>query len=138
MRMSEVFASIGRKQLMHLDSWLTKRRSIATKFSDVLEANAHLHAPSIRPNSKHAWHQFCIQTTSAKQFIEHMNKHDIDSRLIYPTPCHHHPVYADHPQSKEVFSTTQRLCRELVAIPVHHGLTEDEIERILEAIQSFS
>ena len=33
MRMSEVFASIGRKQLMHLDSWLTKRRSIATKFS---------------------------------------------------------------------------------------------------------
>lgn len=138
MRMSEVFASIGRKQLMHLDSWLTKRRSIATKFSDVLDANAHLHAPSIRPNSKHAWHQFCIQTTSAKQFIEHMNKHDIDSRLIYPTPCHHHPVYADHPQSKEVFSTTQRLCRELVAIPVHHGLTEDEIERILEAIQSFS
>ena len=138
MRMSEVFAAIGRKQLMHLDSWLTKRRSIATKFSDVLDANAHLHAPSIRPNSEHAWHQFCIQTTLAEQFIEHMNNHDIDSRLVYPTPCHLHPVYADHPQSEEVFSTTEHLCRELVAIPVHHGLTEDEVERILEAIQSFS
>jgi dTDP-4-amino-4,6-dideoxygalactose transaminase len=136
--MSEVFAAIGRKQLMHLDSWLTKRRSIATKFSEILESNTLLQAPSIRSNSKHAWHQFCIQATSAKEFIEHMNNHGIDSRLVYPAPCHHHPVYAGHPQSEEVFSTTQRLCRELVAIPVHHGLTEGEIERILEAIRSYS
>ncbi|MED5291335.1 MAG: DegT/DnrJ/EryC1/StrS family aminotransferase, partial [Candidatus Thermoplasmatota archaeon] len=61
-----------------------------------------------------------------------------DSRLVYPTPCHRHPVYADHPQTKEEFSTTDHLCKQLVAIPVHHGLTEDEVKRIHEAIQSYS
>jgi len=138
MRMSEVFAAIGRKQLMHLDSWVKKRGSIASKFTKMLETNSLLQAPNIRPNSNHAWHQFCIQTTSAHRFIEHLNKHDIDSRLVYPTPCHRHPVYAHHPQTNEDFSTTEDLCRRLVAIPVHHGLTEDEVGRILEAIQSFS
>lgn len=138
MRMSEVFAAIGRKQLMHLDSWLKKRRSIASTFTEILESNTLLKAPSIRPNSNHAWHQFCIQTTSAERFIEHMNNHNIDSRLVYPTPCHRHPVYADHPQTKEEFSTTDHLCKQLVAIPVHHGLTEDEVKRIHEAIQSYS
>ncbi len=138
MRMSEVFAAIGRKQLMHLDSWVKKRRSNASTFTEILESNTLLKAPSIRPNANHAWHQFCIQTTSAKQFIEHMNNHNIDSRLVYPTPCHRHPVYADHPQTKEEFSTTDHLCKQLVAIPVHHGLTEDEVKRIHEAIQSYS
>lgn len=138
MRMSEVFAAIGREQLKHLDEWLTKRRSTAATFTEILESVPALSAPSVRPDSEHAWHQYCIQTNDVDSFIEHMASQNIDARQIYPVPCHHHPVYADHPQAKERFSTTENLCQKLVAIPVHHGLTVDEINRIVDALRSYS
>ena len=138
MRMSEVFAAIGRKQLKHLDEWLAKRRSTAATFKEVLEFIPALSAPSIRPDSKHAWHQYCIQTNDVDSFIKHMASQNIDARQIYPVPCHQHPVYAGHLQAKERFATTEELCQKLVAIPVHHGLTVDEINRIVDALQSYS
>ncbi len=138
MRMSEVFAAIGRKQLAHLDLWLEKRRNRAQKFSSVLETHQTLTAPSVRPKTEHAWHQYCIQTDSPEQFIEHMGNHAIAARLIYPTPCHQHPVYSEHAQAKEMFSITENLSKHLVSIPVHHGLTEEEVVRIIEALRSYS
>ncbi|MDP6866780.1 MAG: DegT/DnrJ/EryC1/StrS family aminotransferase [Candidatus Poseidoniaceae archaeon] len=138
MRMSEVFAAIGRKQLAHLDMWLENRRKNAQRFSSILETHQALTAPSIRPNTKHAWHQYCIQTDSPEQFIEHMESHAIAARLVYPTPCHQHPVYSEHAQAKATFSITENLSKQLVSIPVHHGLTEEEVIRIFEALRSYS
>ena len=137
LRMSEVFAAIGRKQLVHLDAWLEKRRSHATTFTQVVDANSNLRSPAARPESNHAWHQFCIQTDNAERLVEHMNALQIDARLIYPTPCHMHPVYANHPQANETFSVTEALCRQLVSIPVHHGLTDEESARIVKAIETY-
>jgi perosamine synthetase len=138
MRMSEVFAAIGRKQLLHLDAWLEKRRSFAQTFATILDENQHLGCPRIRPQSEHAWHQFCIKTSNVEKFIEHMDGFNIACRLIYPTPCHLHPVYSDHPQSKEAFTITELLSKELVSIPVHHGLTNEEVVRICEALRTYS
>ena len=138
MRMSEVFAAIGRVQLEHLDDWLNNRRSNAAMLSSVIATNPKLDAPQVRPDSEHAWHQYCIQTNDVDSFIGHMASHNIDARQIYPVPCHKHPVYANHPQAKERFSTTEKLCQKLVAIPVHHGLTIDELNRIVDALRSYS
>ena len=138
MRMSEVFAAIGRKQLAELDSWLEVRRTNALRLTQTLANHPTLHAPLIRPNSKHAWHQYCIQTDTAEQFIDHMEKHDIAARLIYPTPCHQHPVYSGHHQHSTKFPVTERLSKQLVSIPVHHGLAEDEMIRIIEALQQYT
>ena len=137
MRMSEVFAAIGRIQLKHLDGWLAKRRSIASRFTAVLESNPKLKSPAIRPFSKHAWHQYCIQTEDIHSLIQHMEKFEIDARQIYPVPCHQHPVYADHAQANEHFSVTEILSNQLVSIPVHHGLIESEIERIVHALETY-
>ena len=138
MRMSEVFAAIGRKQLENLDEWLVLRRKNAQRFTSALENHPSLSAPSIRPNSEHAWHQYCIQTKSVEKFMKHMESHDIAARIIYPTPCHKHPVYSSHEQASASFTITENLSKELVSIPVHHGLTEKEVLRIIEALQCYT
>ena len=137
MRMSEVFAAIGRVQLNHLDDWLTRRRSNAAMLSETVGSHPTLHAPQVRPDSQHAWHQYCLQTENVEAFLQHMASYDIDARRIYPVPCHQHPVYKDHQQANDEFSVTSQLSEQLVSIPVHHGLTDDELERIVEAINSY-
>ena len=137
MRMSEVFAAIGRVQLKHLDDWLARRRSNAAILSETIGSHQKLHAPQVRPDSEHAWHQYCLQTEDVGAFLQHMATNDIDARRIYPVPCHQHAVYNDHQQANDEFSVTSLLSEQLVSIPVHHGLTDIELERIVEAINSY-
>ena len=137
MRMSEVFAAIGRVQLKHLDDWLARRRSNAAMLSETIGSHPKLHAPQVRPDSQHAWHQYCLQTENVDAFLQHMAAHDIDARMIYPVPCHQHPVYKDHQQANDEFSITSQLSEQLVSIPVHHGLNDVELERIVEAINNY-
>ena len=66
-----------------------------------------------------------------------MSHHDIDARQIYPVPCHQHPVYNEHRQAGGEFPITSRLSKQLVSIPVHHGLTEVELDRIVKALISY-
>ena len=91
MRMSEVFAAIGRVQLKHLDDWLARRRSNAALLSETIGSHPKLQAPQVRPDSQHAWHQYCLQTENVEAFLQHMATNDIDARKIYPVPCHQHP-----------------------------------------------
>ncbi len=137
MRMSEVFAAIGREQLKHLDDWLARRRSNAATLCRAIEAHPKLRAPQVRPGSEHAWHQYCLQTEDVERFLQHMSAHDIDARQIYPVPCHQHPVYNDHQQVNDEFPITSHLSEQLISIPVHHGLTDVELERIVDALNTY-
>ena len=66
-----------------------------------------------------------------------MADHDIAARQIYPVPCHQHPVYNEHRQANDDFPITSRLSKQLVSRPVHHGLTDVELNRIVRALGSY-
>ena len=137
MRMSEVFAAIGRKQLEHLDHWLEIRRNTAEQYASAIEKNRLISAPSKFPDSEHGWHQYCVKVEDSEHFIAHMTEHDIDARVFYSTPCHQHPVYSTHPQHNETLVITESICKRLVAIPIHHGLTDEERKRVVSALENY-
>ena len=60
----------------------------------------------------------------------------IDSRIYYATPCHRQQVYAQHPQHNEAFPVTDDIANRLVAIPVFHQMTDDEVQRVIDAVVS--
>jgi dTDP-4-amino-4,6-dideoxygalactose transaminase len=66
-----------------------------------------------------------------------MDQQNIDARVFYSTPCHKHPVYATHPQHNQTLDVTESICNQLVAIPIHHGLTDDERSRIASALEHY-
>ncbi len=138
MRMSEVFAAIGRKQLEHLDQWLKIRRNTAEQYTQALENNELISAPNTFPDSEHSWHQYCVKVENAKRFIDNMADQNITARIFYATPCHQHPVYATHPQNSETLGVTESICTQLVAIPIHHGLTDEERLRVALALGNYT
>lgn len=138
MRMSEVFAAIGRKQLEHLDQWLQIRRYTAEQYASAIEKNPLIAAPSTFPDSEHGWHQYCVKVEDSEHFIEYMSQKNIDARVFYSTPCHQHPVYATHPQHNETLSVTESICTQIVAVPIHHGLTDEERTRVASALENYA
>ena len=138
LRMSEVSAAIGTVQLSHLDSWVGRRREIAEIYHQAFADHPLLDTPKVRPGAKHAWHQYCLSTENPDELVSHLDQHGIDARRYYVTPCHQQNVFARHPQHRQVLPVTANLSSSLVAIPVMHELRDDEIERIIAAVMSFS
>ena len=138
LRMSEVTASIGRVQLQRLEGWLERRRAIARQYHEAFASLDGLAIPAIRDGTKHAWHQYCLLVDEPEPFRQALETAGIDTRVYYATPCHRQQVYANHPQHHDAFAVTDAIAHRLVAIPVFHQMTDDEVERVIDAVVSFA
>ena len=127
LRMSEVQAAIGRVQLKTIDQWVNQRRNNAIAFNQ---------GTKVRPNSQHSWHQYCILSEKPSILINDLSAAGIDAKIHYPTPCHRQAVFAKHRQHDTILPVTDDIASRLVAIPVHPGLSHEEIERIVMALSS--
>lgn len=136
LRMSEAMAAIGNIQLKYLDEWLMKRSEIAEKYLLILNQHPEIITPKVRNDSKHSWHQFCILTPNPSNILQYFENQGISTRRIYQQPCHLHPVYKHHEQYQETFPVTDALSQSMVSIPVHHGLYDYEIEKVVTALSN--
>ncbi len=137
-RLSEIQCGIGRVQLKHLNHWVERRNLIANRYLESL-SDTEFELPKIRPGAIHAWHQFVLRVSNRESFIDHMSNHGISTGIHYPIPCHLQPVFSKHPQSKlGILPFTEKLCNEIVSIPVFPLLTDDEVQRIITALQLFN
>ena len=136
-RLSEIQCGIGRIQLKHLESWVTRRNEIATKYIEAF-SQLDIKIPKIREGAIHAWHQFVLRVNNRDKFIEHLGNYGISTGIHYPIPCHLQPVFSDHPQGKRgQLEFTEQLCDEIVSIPVFPLLTDQEVDRVIGAVSSF-
>ena len=136
LRMSEVTASIGRVQLQRLEGWLHRRRAIAQRYHAAFSDLDGLAIPAIREGTLHSWHQYCLLAEDPQRLQTALEQAGIDSRIYYATPCHRQQVYAQHPQHNEAFPVTDDIANRLVAIPVFHQMTDDEVQRVIDAVVS--
>ncbi len=136
LRMSEVSAAIGRIQLQRLEGWLERRREIATRYHQAFAHLSEVRVPEVRPGTEHAWHQYCLLAQRPDDLRQALDAAEIDSRVYYATPCHRQEVYADHPQHQQEFPVTDSIAQRLVAIPIFHQMTDEQVERVIQAVIS--
>lgn len=134
LRMSEVSAAIGRVQLHRLEGWLDRRRTIAARYHQAFANLDGIEIPEIRHGTEHAWHQYCLLVQNPDGLRHALDAAEIDSRVYYATPCHRQEVYADHPQHHAAFPVTDTIAHRLVAIPIFHQMSDEQVERVIQAV----
>ncbi len=137
-RLSEIQCGIGRVQLRSLDSWVIRRNEIASKYHDSFESLPWAREPKIREGALHAWHQYVLRVPDRDKFQEYMKENGISTGIHYPIPCHLQPVYLDGGfGSEENLEKTERICEEIVSIPVFPLLSDEEVEHVISTIERF-
>lgn len=138
-RMTDVEAAIGREQLKRLDEMLFIRRRNATILNQGLSDINGLKVQKITPGAHHAWHQYCI-IIEKEQFgcdrdclADRLKEKGISTGVHYPRGIHQQPVF-ENIYGKFILPNTEYLTENILAIPVHHGLVEDDVHRIVEAV----
>ena len=133
-RLSEIQAAILRVKLKHLDERNERRRKVAQLYDELLEGSG-LITPVQKEYAKHVYHLYVIRHTDRDGLKEYLKKNEIQTLIHYPIPVHKQKAYTDLGFTAEL-PETEKICNEILSLPMHPWLKKDEINLIANVIKS--
>jgi dTDP-4-amino-4,6-dideoxygalactose transaminase len=134
-RLDELQAAILRVKLARLDAENARRRAIAGAYDAALAGRA-AEAPSHAPGAVHAFHQYVVRTDQREAAQRRLRAAGVGTAVHYATPVHLQPTYRGRtPLGPRGCRTSERLTREVLSLPMHAHLQDEEIGRICAALR---
>jgi len=133
-RMTDIHAAIGRVQLTKVDAW-TKTRQANAAF---LDANLQgVVTPAVAEGAVHVYHQYTVRVPEDRDgFVRALKKeHNVGAGVYYPIPNHRLPSLAPYAPGLDL-PETERAAREVASLPVHPSLSQDDLDRIVTAVNT--
>ena len=139
MRLTDVAAAVGRAQLTKLAGWNEQRRTNAEALSKGLQ---HVVTPLTAPQATHVFHQYTIRVPEGRDKVQKgLTERGVGSAVYYPTPIHLLKPYL--PGSRDGnrdwdLPETMKAAAEVLSLPVYPGLTDDQLGRVVEAVNDLT
>lgn len=135
-RMTNIHAAIGIEQLRKLPGFNKRRQDIALRYSREITNPAFI-KPGCLPGFEHVYHQYTLQVNHRNSFIKFLEAQGIGYGIHYPKTIPDQPLY----QQRLIlgsFINARKAAERVVSIPVHPGLTEQEVDYIVSNLQKYS
>lgn len=135
-RLDELQAAILRAKLPHLDGWIERRRAVAAAYTAGID-NPHVETPREVPGAHHTYHLYAVRSPHRDALQAHLKAHGIATIVHYPIPVHLQDAYRDLGLGPGSFPNAERCAREVLSLPLYPELRDDEIARVIEAVNAF-
>jgi dTDP-4-amino-4,6-dideoxygalactose transaminase len=132
-RLEGLQGAILRAKFPHLDRWTEARRCNAARYTEIL-AGSGVITPVEMPYAKHVFHCYVIRTVNRDRMVEQLTAAGIGVGVYYPVPIHLQEAYADLGYRRGQFPVSEELAGEVIALPVHPDLTEEEVDTVARAV----
>lgn len=135
-RMTEIAAVIGLEQLKKLEGFNKKRRENARYLNQRLSGIKGLITPEIVEDQ--VFHQYTVRITPElgkrrEEVIKFLSEKGVETGIFYPRPIHKQEAYSEY--KEQSFPIAEKLAQEVLSLPVHPGLSEEEIGFIVKAFE---
>ncbi|PZR60961.1 MAG: aminotransferase DegT [Chloroflexi bacterium] len=130
-RMTDIHASIGLAQLPKLPAYNARRTEIARRYDTHLRG---VITPSVRPGVRHVFHQYTIRVRARDAFAQRLRERGVGTGIYYPIPVHRQKPFIELGYGDLRFPVTDRLTDEVLSIPVHPSLSDDEVATVIGAV----
>jgi dTDP-3-amino-3,4,6-trideoxy-alpha-D-glucose transaminase len=133
-RLDEMQAAILRARLAWLPRWTAERRALAAEYRRRL-AGAPVTVPPER-DAGHVYHLFPIRSSDRAAVQAHMKARGVETLIHYPVPIPRQPALAS--ERPDQCPIADRVCREVLSVPLHPGMTSAAVEEVAAALQAVS
>jgi dTDP-4-amino-4,6-dideoxygalactose transaminase len=143
-RLDEIQAAILRARLKYLPAWTAKRRAIAARYRDGIsgafsEGAASAGKLALRVPREfdpgHVYHLFPLLTDTRDRFQAHMKEQGIETLIHYPIPIPRQPALQS--TSPAMCAVAERVCAQVVSLPMYPGLSDSAVTAVVEAATAF-
>jgi len=129
-RIDALQCAILNVKMKHIEEWTEKRRQNAKIYDKLLEG-AGIGLPTHCENSKDVYHLYVVRTKNRDEILAKMNEAGIGAGIHYPIPLHLQPAYKDLGYKEGDFPITEKVCKEILSLPMYPELTRDQIEFVV-------
>src|SRR5690606_15218166 len=125
-RLDTLQAAVLKVKFKRLEHNLMIKQKIAEKYTRFLSDVIEIETPEIFPDIVHSWHQYTIKVKNGKRDLlkEHLLRDGISSMIHYPKVLNDHHAFSS---IKGEFPVSQELTKEILCLPIHSGLTNEDI-----------
>ena len=135
-RLDELQAAILSVKLSHLERMNKERRKIASAYLDGIK-NPQIILPAVIPGAEPVWHIFGIRCKERDRLEKYLNEKGIGTNKHYPIPIHLQRCYLDLGIKKGELPIAEEISRTELSIPMYYGMTEEEVQYIIDTINRF-
>ncbi len=136
-RMDEIQAAILNVKLPHLAEWNERRRANAARLSAALAGTSVVLPEPGGPDVYEVFHLYVVTHPRRDDLKQFLFDRGINTGIHYPKPIHLQPAYASLGYTGGDFPVSERLAHEVLSLPMYAELTQEQIERIAEAVREF-
>lgn len=131
--MSDVNAAVGIAQLKKLNKFITKRREIASIYSEKL-GRANLAIPVEEKGRKHVYHRYIVSCNfNPNIIIKKLCDRGIKAAKMHYPPLHRRKLLKDYCNGD--FPVTENLVNTSVSLPIYPSLSEKEAVYVGESFK---
>ncbi len=135
-RLDAIQAAVLAVKLKYLDSWSEKRRLYAA-FYDNIFAGSPVRTPKIDSNNISIYHQYAVTVPERDQLQKFLAENEIGSAIFYPKPLHLQQCFADLGFRKGSLPVAEKLCSEVLSLPVYPELKREQITYVAATVLKF-
>lgn len=130
-RLDELQAAALSVKLTHLDADNARRRQIAARYIEEI-SNPHITLPT---PSASVYHIFPVLSEHRDTLQQHLADNGIGTVIHYPIPPHKQACYRQWNHLS--LPVTERIHQQELSLPCHPAMTDDEVLRVIDALNRF-
>lgn len=133
-RMDEIHAAVLRLKLPKLDGWNARRAAIAKRYDEALSET------DLTPSPRADWatpsyYLYVLRSPRREHTRQVLAEAGVSTDVHWPEPPHLQPAFAQLGYGPGSLPVTERLCDEVITLPMFPELTDDEVIRVCEALK---
>ncbi len=137
-RLDTIQAAGLRVKLKYLDRWNRMRRYNAQFYDKLLEDTQDLIRPFVPDYCEHVYHIYAVRVKNRKKVMKCLQSNGIGTIVHYPIPLHLQQVYRGLGYGRGDFPVAERICQEIISLPMHPLLTNKEIKYVAGVLKKVS
>lgn len=135
-RLDEMQAAFLRAKLPHLNRMNNERKRIANRYINEIK-NPNIVLPYVLEECDSVWHVFAIRCNRRDELSKYLNDNGISTNIHYPIPMHKQKAYEDLNIPNGALPIAEEISETQLSIPMYYGMTEEQIDFVINKINEF-
>nr|WP_294871413.1 DegT/DnrJ/EryC1/StrS family aminotransferase [uncultured Pedobacter sp.] len=138
-RLDTIQAAILDVKLGYLNDYSAARQKVAVQYDNAFSSLSGLNIPARAKYSTHVFNQYTCRIEKGRrdEFKAYLQQKGIPSMVYYPIPVHLQQAYKVYGYQEGDFPIAERLCKEVISLPIHTEMKDEVQNYIIENVVNF-
>lgn len=136
-RLDAIQAEVVRTKLDFVEEEIEEREKAASLYQEKLSEVEEVKTPEVIEGVEPVWYVYNIKAQKRDELKKHLSEKGIGTVIYYPKPLHLQECFKYLGYQEGDLPIAEKLCQEVLALPLFPGITEDMVLRVCREIKNF-